>query len=149
MKVIAPSRAPRDGNISSDIFKAWTPQSVLFSLPQLSFERRSKAYAEIESQIGEVQGFRHISAYNVRSRRDMLIEAKFVSPDHATKAIEEGITVNEIIYKASPTVSGSENPLIRVQLSLLHIDSDQAIRDDLLSSLSYYGMVLSGPHVGY
>ncbi|KAJ8654752.1 hypothetical protein O0I10_009643 [Lichtheimia ornata] len=161
MKVITPSRAPRDGTMTSDILyehseftrqqlsrkaaalvkQALTPQSVLFSLPHLAFERRSKAYAEIESQIGEVQGFRHISAYDVRSRRDMLIEAKFVNPDHATKAIEEGITVNEVIYKASPTVSGSENPLIRVQLSLLHIDSDQAIRDGLLSSLRYYGKV--------
>lgn len=143
MKVITPSRVPRDANISTDnlyehpdftrqqlsrkaaaiVRQAMTPHSVLFSLPTLAFERRSKAYAAIESQIGDVQGFRPLSVYDVRSRRDLLIEAKFIDLAHATEAIEEGITVNDIIYKASPSVAGSENLLIRVQLnnSSLHL----------------------------
>ncbi|KAI7874377.1 hypothetical protein K492DRAFT_137947, partial [Lichtheimia hyalospora FSU 10163] len=161
MKVITPSRAPREANISTDILyehpdftrqllsrkaaaivrQALTPQSVLFSLPTMAFEKRSQAYNIIESQIGRVQGFRPLNEYDPRSRRDLLIETKFIDPECAQKAIEEGVTVDDVIYKASPSIAGSENPLIRVQLNLLYIDTDEAIRNGLLSSLRYYGQV--------
>lgn len=130
-----------DNSYPAIVRQALTPDSVLFSLPALAFERRSKAYSLIESQIGPVHGFRPLSVYDMRSRRDLLIEAKFVDPAHTTKAIEDGITVDEIVHKASPSVAGSENPLLRVQLSLLHIDTDQSLKDGLLASLRYYGKV--------
>ncbi|KAI7873376.1 hypothetical protein K492DRAFT_170167, partial [Lichtheimia hyalospora FSU 10163] len=161
LKVITPSRPSPISTMSTDLFyehqdftkqllsrkaaaivrQALTPDSVLFSFPSTLFTRRSQAYKIIESQIGPVEGFRPLSAYDVRTRRDLLIEAKFIDPTHATLAIENGITVDDVIYNAAPSVTGAENPLIRVQLNLLHISKDSSLLKGLLSSLRYYGQV--------
>lgn len=161
LKVITPSRPSPISSMSTDLFyehpdftkqllsrkaaaivrQALTPDSVLFSFPMTLFTRRSQAYKIIESQIGPVEGFRPLSAYDVRTRRDLLIEAKFVDPSHATLAIENGIIVDDVVYNAAPSVAGAENPLIRVQLNLLHISKDSSLLKGLLSSLRYYGQV--------
>lgn len=52
-----------------------------------------------------------------------------------------GITVDDINYKASPSVPGVEKPLVRVQLNLLHMATDDELKHGLLSSLQYYGKV--------
>lgn len=99
--------------------QALTPDAVLFSFPPNTFVHRCHAYEAIEKQVGPVDGFRPLSRYDVRAHGNLLIEAKFQDPDHTKLAIKNGITVEDIIYKGSPSVSGAENPLVRVQLTLL------------------------------
>ncbi|KAJ8656562.1 hypothetical protein O0I10_007639 [Lichtheimia ornata] len=126
---------------ASIVRQALTPQSVLFSFPPTSFAHRTEAFKSIEDNIGPLAAVRPLSLYSIHSRGDLLIEAKFVSQEHATKAIQAGITLDDIVYKASPSVAGVEKPLVRVQLNLLHMATNTELKEGLLSSLRYYGKV--------
>lgn len=162
MKVVTPSRSRHDSaTITTDILfedseftrqqlarkaaaivrQALSPDSVLFSLPATAFSHRTDAYKTIADQIGPLASVRPLSNYDARPRRDLLIAAKFTSQEDTMAAIESGITVDHVVYKASPTVSGAENPLVRVQINLLHNADDKDLKDGLLTSLSYYGKV--------
>lgn len=125
----------------SIVRQALTPQSVLFSFPPTLFAHRTDAYKSIEDNIGPLTAVRPLSLYSIQARGDLLIEAKFASHEHATKAIQVGITIDDIVYKASPSVAGVEKPLVRVQLNLLRMASDEELREGLLSSMRYYGKV--------
>lgn len=121
--------------------QALTPNSVLFSFPPTTFTHRTEAYDAIAKDIGPLAAVRPLSLYSTHARGDLLIEAKFQSPDHAKLAINNGITVDGIVHKASPSVQGVEKPLIRVQLNLLHMATGDELKDGLLSSLRFYGKV--------
>ncbi|KAI7873424.1 hypothetical protein K492DRAFT_117501, partial [Lichtheimia hyalospora FSU 10163] len=121
--------------------QALTPDSVLFSFPPNVFSERTETYKVIEDQIGPLEGVIPISVYDMRARGNLLLKVKFDSPAHAATAITDGINVEEIVYKASPSVTGMENPLMRVQLTLLHIAKGEDLKNGLLSSLRYYGKV--------
>lgn len=162
LKVLTSSPAhDRDATITSDILfqdpeyerqqmarkaaaivrQALTPDSVLFSFPSTVFLERTDAYKAIEEQIGPMEGVRPLSVYDTRAHGNLLLEVKFVSPIHTTKAIQDGITVEDIVYKGNPSVAGAENPLVRVQLTLTQIASGDELKQRLLSSLRYYGQV--------
>ncbi|CDH61155.1 hypothetical protein RO3G_14635 [Lichtheimia corymbifera JMRC:FSU:9682] len=121
--------------------QALTPDAVLFSFPPNTFVHRCHAYEAIEKQVGPVDGFRPLSRYDVRAHGNLLIEAKFQDPDHTKLAIKNGITVEDNIYKGFPSVLGAENPLVRVQLTLLRNVNGEELKKGLLSSLRYYGKV--------
>ena len=161
MRVITPTRRARLSAISTDILfedqeftkqqmarkaaaivrQALTPNSVLFSIPTTAFAHRSDIYKAIEAQIGPLEDVRPLSLYDVRARRDFLIEAKFADPLHNNAAIENGVTIDDVVYTASPSFVGAENPLIRVQLNLMQMGNSLAIKQGLLDSLRYYGKV--------
>ncbi|CDH61037.1 hypothetical protein RO3G_01611 [Lichtheimia corymbifera JMRC:FSU:9682] len=162
MKVITPSRASRNSaTMSSDtlfelpeftqqqlarkaaniIRQALTPNTVLFSIPVTALPHHTEAYKLLADQIGPMASVRLLSNYDVRTSKDFLIAAKFKQTEHTKAAMESGVTIDDIVYKASPTAAGAENPLIRVQLNLLHNADDDEIKDGLLTSLRYYGKV--------
>ncbi|CDS13150.1 hypothetical protein LRAMOSA05328 [Lichtheimia ramosa] len=74
---------------ASIVRQALTPQSVLFSFPPTLFAHRTEAYKSIEDNIGPLAAVRPLSLYSIQSRGDLLIEAKFASHAHATKAIQK------------------------------------------------------------
>lgn len=121
--------------------QALTPDSVLFSFPPSTFAHRTEAYDAISKEIGPLADVRPLSLYSTNARGDLLIEAKFQSPEDTTKAIQSGIIVDDVLYKASPSVQGVEKPLVRVQLNLLRMATGEELKDGLLSSLRYYGKV--------
>ncbi|CDH61170.1 hypothetical protein RO3G_01610 [Lichtheimia corymbifera JMRC:FSU:9682] len=123
------------------IRQALSPHSVLFSFPLMLFDHRTDAYKEIQHQIGPFASVRPLSNYDIRARKDILIAVKFIDEAHTKAAIESGIIVNDVVYKASPTSMGAENPLVRIQLNLLHNADDSNLKDELLASLKYYGKV--------
>ena len=84
---------------------------------------------------------RPLNLYSIRPDGDMLIEANFQSSADTAKAISEGLAIDDIVYKASPSVAGVEKPLVRVQLNLLRMTTDDELKEGLLSSLRYYGKV--------
>ncbi|CDS10663.1 hypothetical protein LRAMOSA11149 [Lichtheimia ramosa] len=161
MRVITPARRSQNSEISTDILyedpeftkqqmarkaaaivrQALTPDSVLFTVPTSAFVHRSDIYKAIESQIGPLEDVRPLSLYDVRTRRDFMIEAKFAEAVHTDAAINRGITINDVVYQASPSFVGAENPLIRVQLNLMQMGSSSTIKQGLLDSLRYYGKV--------
>ncbi|CDH61166.1 hypothetical protein RO3G_01610 [Lichtheimia corymbifera JMRC:FSU:9682] len=123
------------------IRQALAPDAVLFSFPLVAFTHRAEAYKTITDQIGPLASIRPLSNYDQRARKDLLISVTFTSPEHTKKAIDSGITVDDVVYKATPNAPGAENPLMRVQLNLLHNADDRNLKEDLLSSLRYYGKV--------
>lgn len=161
MRVITPARRAQNSEISTDILyedpeftkqqmarkaaaivrQALTPDSVLFTVPTSAFVHRSDIYKAIESQIGPLEDVRPLSLYDMRTRRDFMIEAKFTETEHTNTAINRGVTINDVVYPASPSFVGAENPLIRVQLNLMQMGSSSTIKQGLLDSLRYYGKV--------
>lgn len=162
MKVVTAARSRHEAStISSDILfelpefsqqqiarkaaaiirQALSPDSVLFQFPIMTFSHRTEAYKVITDQIGPLASVRPLSNYDVRARKDLLIAAKFTCTEQTNAAIETGVTIDDVVYKAMPTITGAENPLVRVQLNLLHNADDRDLKEDLLSSLRYYGKV--------
>ncbi|CDH60003.1 hypothetical protein RO3G_01473 [Lichtheimia corymbifera JMRC:FSU:9682] len=163
MRVITPARRSQNSEISTDIFQSYedpdftkqqmarkaaaivrqalTPDSVLFTVPTSAFAHRSDVYKAIETQIGPLGDVRPLSLYDVRTRGDFLIEAKFAEAAQTDAAINRGITINDVVYQASPSFVGAENPLIRVHLNLMQMGSSSTIKQGLLDSLRYYGKV--------
>jgi len=127
---------------SSIVQQALTPGSVLFSFPASLFEHRAKAYELIENQISkEVNGFRTISNYTNRTSKDLMVEVKFKNADSNVKAIDDGVVVEGITYKASPSNDGVTRTMVRVQLDLLRIPEESTFLADLIRSLEHYGKV--------
>ena len=106
-----------------------------------AFADRSEAYQLIEDQIGPMEGALPLNVYDLRARGNLLLEVKFEAQADTTRAINDGVTVDDIVYKASPSVAGVENPLVRIQLTLLQIAKPEDLKQGLLSSLRYFGKV--------
>lgn len=129
---------------TSIVQQALTSDSVLFSFPSAVFPHRTLAYAEIIKQCGPVDGVRPISLYGNRggASGNLLVEAKFSNPADTTKAINDGVLVNQICYKASPSHDGVANGnLVHLKFSLLRIPNKETFLEDLKCSLRYYGEV--------
>ncbi|KAI7873664.1 hypothetical protein K492DRAFT_138757, partial [Lichtheimia hyalospora FSU 10163] len=162
MKVVTPSRSNHNSaTMSSDILfelpeftkqqlarkaasiirQALTPHTVLFSIPVLAVTHHTEVYTILAKQIGPMASVRLLSNFDVRTRKDFLIAAKFKNQAHTQAAMDSGITIDDVIYTASPTAAGAENPLVRVQVNLLHNADDDEILEGLLASLRYYGKV--------
>ncbi|KAG2194348.1 hypothetical protein INT47_011515 [Mucor saturninus] len=125
----------------SIVKQALTPGSVLFSFPAVLFKHRSDAYKLIEAQCGAVQGFRPISNYGTRSAGEIMVEVKFGQATSTTKAITQGVSVKNMLFKASPSIPSGNNTLVHVKMTLLRIPDKETFLADLKRSLRYYGEV--------
>ena len=127
--------------------------SVLFSFQKTLFSDRVAAYKLIQEQISHDVEFRPLSLYDSRDDGSLLIEAKFANVDHAMKAMQEGVTVQGVVYKASTSKESAEfGDLKHVQFTLLRMTQKATFLADLMESLSYYGKVLQVKkftHLGY
>ena len=127
--------------------------SVLFSFQKTLFSDRVAAYKLIQEQISTDVEFRPLSLYDSRDDGSLLIEAKFANVDHAMKAMQEGVTVQGVVYKASTSKESAEfGDLKHVQFTLLRMTQQATFLADLMESLSYYGKVLQVKkftHLGY
>jgi hypothetical protein len=126
--------------------QALCSSSVLFSFPGKLFGDRTDAYKVIEEQVGANVDFRHISSMRASAGGDLLVEANFDSKADATKAINDGVTVNGVVYKAVSTSSGSGSSvggnLTHVQFNLVCCTPNRAtFLVDMLDSLAFYGKV--------
>jgi hypothetical protein len=109
--------------------QALSSGSVLFSFPGKLFGDRTDAYKSIQDQIAAEVEFRPISTWRQNAGGDLLVEAKFDSKAAATKAVNEGVMVNGVMYKAIPTSSGSGDAvggnLTHVQFTMLSCIPDK------------------------
>jgi hypothetical protein len=128
--------------------QALCSSSVLFSFPGKLFGDRTGAYKVIEEQIDTNVDFRHISSMRANAGGDLLVEANFDAKDDATKAVNDGVVVNGVVYKAVSTsaASGSGSSvggnLTHVQFNLLCCTPNRAtFLVDMLDSLAFYGKV--------
>ncbi|KAI7875636.1 uncharacterized protein EV154DRAFT_577735 [Mucor mucedo] len=119
-----------------------TDGSVLFSFPATVFKHRFEAYEAIESQCGPLHGVRPISYYGVPSDSNMLLEVKFLDDGSTMKAITNGVSVKDKIFKGFRTNFSDKNTLVRVKFSILYIPDKENFLEYLLASLVYYGQVL-------
>ncbi|CDS10926.1 hypothetical protein LRAMOSA11412 [Lichtheimia ramosa] len=139
MKVITPSRA-KDGEATMSfsilyehpdfqdqqlarkaaaiVRQSLTPEAVLFSFPPNTFAHRTDAYKAIENQVGPLDGVRPLSLYDVRARGNLLIEAKFQTPEHIQEAIKTGVSVDGVIYEIPRSQAVSSRSHSRLQISI-------------------------------
>jgi hypothetical protein len=126
--------------------QALSSGSVLFSFPGKLFEDRTDAYKVIQDQVAADVEFRPISAWRQHAGGDLWIEATFGIKADATKAVNAGVTVNGVVYKAVSTSSGSGasvgGNLTHVQFTMLCSTPDKdTFLVDMLDSLAFYGKV--------
>jgi hypothetical protein len=126
---------------TSILQQALTPGSVLFTFPNKTFAHRTAAYRLIKEQISPLVQFRPLSLYNQKANGDLLLEAKFDKAEDAKLAISQGITHQDIIYKANAAKDNSEGKLTHVQMTIVRMSNMETFVEDLQSSLKYYGKV--------
>ena len=127
---------------SSIVEQALTPGSVLFSFPAGMFANRFEAYKTIQASIGATHGFRTLNLYQRKSIGGLLIEAKFVSPSDATKAIVTGFHFNGKVFRGALSEDKSiREGMVHVNLNLLRIPDKETFLVDLKKSLRFYGEV--------
>lgn len=126
------------------IQQALTSDSVLFGFPSKLFGDRVEAYQLIEKQISVNVDFLPLSCLTTSTSGELLIAAKFDSAEHTRMALDRGVTVGEIVYKAVSSKCGStvDQGLTHVQFTLLkNVSRDPDFLLSLLDSLRYYGKV--------
>lgn len=127
---------------------ALQPGSVIFSLPYSAFNKHTDAYQMVVSQLGPVVGnsFVPISVrgFSARGASDLVFSTVFCDPANTSKAINTGMVINGVNYKATPYKDKTiANDYLRVYLTLnRHEDQLQDMVEKLKSSMSLYGKVL-------
>jgi hypothetical protein len=126
--------------------QALSSGSVLFSFPGKLFSDRVDAYKVIEEQVGANVEFRPFSTWRENAGGDLLVEATFESKANATKAVDVGVNVNGVIYRAVSTSSGSGSSvggnLTHVQFIMLCTTPNKTtFLVDMLDSLAFFGKV--------
>ncbi|CEP12681.1 hypothetical protein [Parasitella parasitica] len=77
-----------------------TPGSVLFTFRRGLFGDRVDAYRAIQTQISRFVEFRLLSIYDSKDDGSLFIEAKFEETDDAKQAIQTGLIIDGITYRA-------------------------------------------------
>ena len=98
-----------------------TAGSVIFSFQQGTFANHIQAYKAIQADIGEVEGFQHLSGFiSNPNRSDLLIEARFTTMEARDRALQVGLTVGDasFIGTASSTGAGTKS-FVHVALVML------------------------------
>ncbi|CAO3637057.1 unnamed protein product [Mucor hiemalis] len=122
--------------------QALTPGSVLFSFPAGTFASRTEAYDSIEANIGVTDGFRCLNLYQRKFTGGLLIEAKFVSPLDATKAVVSGFAYKGKVYRGALSEDKTiREGMVHVKLNVLRIPDKATFLADLTKSLRFYGEV--------
>lgn len=123
--------------------QALTSGSVLFSFRKGIFGDRVDAYKAIQAQVSPKVEFRPLSDYDDKNDGSLLLEAKFEEATAANKAMNEGVNIGGIVYKAVFAHESKEfGELKHVQFTLMRIIKEPTFLRDLMVSLSYYGRVL-------
>ncbi|CEP13562.1 hypothetical protein [Parasitella parasitica] len=109
------------------IQQSLSTDSVLFSFQKVS--------SDVE--------FRPLSLYDDRADGSLLIEAKFSDIDNASQTIQEGVSIQGVVYKALSTKERAKlGELMHVQFTLLHMVDPTTLIHDLMESQSCYSRVL-------
>ncbi|OAD04160.1 CCHC-type zinc finger transcription factor [Mucor lusitanicus CBS 277.49] len=123
--------------------QALTSGSVLFSFRKGIFGDRVDAYKAIQVQVSPLVEFRPLSVYDEKNDGSLLIEAKFEEVEDAHKALNTGVTVDGVVYKAVHAKECKEfGELKHVQFTLMRIVKEPTFLIDLMDSLAHYGRVL-------
>lgn len=120
--------------------RALHADTVLFELNAEEIVK-DDVYDLLTKEIGEATGFRPIHEYQGGQRGNLLIEAKFVDPEHVTKACQQGVTIKGIQYYATPSIDVAERDFVKVNLSHLPLENRETLKEGLLQSMSKYGKV--------
>jgi hypothetical protein len=99
---------------ASIIQRALHPNKGLFNFNSETFKSTSEAYKAIEKEVGPTNVFRPISKYGNQRRRGLIIVAKFREEQDAMQVTKEGISLEGVQYRGSPSNGGAENNMIRV-----------------------------------
>ncbi|CEP12339.1 hypothetical protein [Parasitella parasitica] len=115
------------------IQQSLSSDSVLFSFQKYLFSDRFDAYKEIQRQISSDVEFRPLSLYDDRADGSLLIEAKFSDMDHASQAIQEGVSIQGVVYRALSTMKKAKlGELMHVQFTLLPLQAKQYKRQGFI-----------------
>ncbi|CAO3686812.1 unnamed protein product [Rhizopus stolonifer] len=126
---------------ASIVQQALTPGVVIFLFPSTCFSTGQTAYRAIQEQIGQLDGVKCISMYSTKPTKELIIEALFWDSVDARLAINIGVAVDGVVFKASSSNAGGLASLTRVHLDFLNIPTGKTLSDSLFQSFQYYGKV--------
>ncbi|KAI8327637.1 hypothetical protein BC941DRAFT_259914, partial [Chlamydoabsidia padenii] len=116
---------------------------VLFEFPTIEFPVPTDSYRIISQQIGRMVGGRTITSPPNRSNGKFMVEVKFATVQDTDKAINEGIILGGLQYRAVYTrANRSELPkMVRVHVSGVPFEEENVLATKLLTSMKHYGKI--------
>lgn len=116
--------------------------SVLFEIQNKHFLTNREIYRLIETQIGKMEGATPYSRYG-NTKNTTLLGITFKEAEDATKAMEDGIIIDEIKYLASPSyLNKSATPPKMVRVLLDHVPKQQeTLLVGIMASMCMYGKI--------
>ncbi|GAB5587466.1 hypothetical protein Unana1_02366 [Umbelopsis nana] len=82
--------------------RALNPDAIIFELPK-GIMNPDVVVEEIEKQTGPIAGFTNLGQYR-RDINNLILEIVFMQEESAKKAMTNGVTINEVVYRGSPWV---------------------------------------------
>ena len=128
--------ARRARQAESILARALNTNAVIFDFGT-NIPSKAEAYRTLQ-QIGPVYGARTIS--RSRNPRSLLIEVRYEEDHHRDRAIEVGVTYDNVNYRATRALT-LDAEITKVNFSSLPFLPQQAIRDGLEETMSLYGRV--------
>ncbi|SAL96869.1 hypothetical protein, partial, partial [Absidia glauca] len=115
---------------------------ALFEFPTLAFPNKTDVYQELITQIGRMLGGRLITAPPHRANGKFMVETKFAAEEHMEQAINQGITVDDVQYRAVYTRSdrGDLPKMVHVHVSGVPYEEEDIL---VTTSLQYYDILVT------
>ena len=128
---------------ASIVNQTLTTGSVIFKFPPGTFANHLEAYEAIDTELGPVEGFQHLSGFTPNpSKGDMLIEARFESTESCDRSIQTGLVVVDVTFRSTASSSGtSSTSFVHVALNVINIPTKAELLLGLSESLAHYDTV--------
>ncbi|KAF7724845.1 hypothetical protein EC973_000730, partial [Apophysomyces ossiformis] len=118
---------------SAALQRALRPEGVFFDFGA-AFPNKTAVYKALKSSFPTVLGAKPIPG------RRALLEVSFGSEQEANKAIQEGLEMNGIVYKGTPTVS-SETEFVQVHLHDLYLVDKEDLLQAITNAMDHFGKI--------
>ncbi|ORX41824.1 hypothetical protein DM01DRAFT_1274501, partial [Hesseltinella vesiculosa] len=122
---------------------ALDPDNVLLTLPTRFFENVVQVYKVVQDKLGPVVGISPVQG-DFQKKDLVMLDIKFQNSADSRKAIEIGITIEGMTFKATPASAGGKNPpkMVRLYISRVPKVEDQELIEGLKDSCANYGQVM-------
>ncbi|CAO3669182.1 unnamed protein product [Umbelopsis vinacea] len=120
--------------------RALNLDSIIFELPK-STMNADLLVEEIEQQTGPIAGFTNLGQYR-RDINNLTLEIVYMQKDSAQKAMADGVTIKEVVYRGTPWVDEVRRTTVKVNLSHVRLSFHASLGEKLLPTMMQYGKVL-------
>ncbi|ORX42422.1 hypothetical protein DM01DRAFT_1387343 [Hesseltinella vesiculosa] len=122
---------------------ALDPSNVLLTVPTKFFENIVEAYKVVQNNLGPVIGISPVQG-DFQKKEMLMLDIKFKNEADSRTAIDTGVVIEGMTFKATPANAGGMAPteLVRLHISRVPKVDDKELITGLKESCSNYGEVM-------